>query len=164
MADVEWDAAAPPASPTTGELLGRMDADTVRIWKGTPHPEEAFEFLTWLIGPGGTEPLIMAIGSVEPGYAAYGGFPAMTEYQASYFEGKTEQFPFVTNWALFEQTLGFPDNPSAEAWRPNSVEAVNRMDTFKNLWENDGTIDFDAEYQTLLEDLETIYNKLACVL
>jgi len=157
--DTDWDVAAFPASPTTGELLGRMDADTVRMWKGTKHPEEAFEFLTYLIGAGGTEPLVMGIGSVEPGYAAYGGFPAMTEYQATYWDTKREQFPNVTNWQVFDQALAYPDNPSAEAWRPNSVEAVARMDEFKSLWENDGTIDFDAEFDKLVADLEVIYNK-----
>ena len=157
--DTDWDVAAFPASPTTGELLGRMDADTVRMWKGTTHPAEAFEFLTWLIGPGGTEPLIMGIGSVEPGYAAYGGFPALTEYQTIYWETKAEQFPNVTNWQVFDQALAYPDNPSAEAWRPNSVETVSRMDAFKSLWENDSTIDFDAEFDKLVEELEVIYNK-----
>jgi multiple sugar transport system substrate-binding protein len=158
MADAgEWDVASFPSYK--GEYHGRMDADTVRMWKGTPHPEEAFEFLTYLIGPGGTEPLVMGIGSVEPGYAAYGGFPALTEFQASYWETKQEQFPWVTNWLLFDQALAYPDNPSAEAWRPNILEANTRINTFGDLLNNDGTIDFDAELDTLLADLEVIYNK-----
>jgi multiple sugar transport system substrate-binding protein len=158
MADAgEWDVAAMPSY--NGEIHGRMDADTVRMWKGTPHPEEAFEFLTYLIGSGGTEPLVMGINSVEPGYAAYGGFPAMTEYQASYWETKQEQFPWVTNWLVFDQALAYPDNPSAEAWRPNILEANTRINTFGDLLNNDGTIDFDAELDTLLADLEVIYNK-----
>lgn len=158
MADAgEWDVAAMPSY--NGEIHGRMDADTVRMWKGTPHPEEAFEFLTYLIGAGGTEPLVMGIGSVEPGYAAYGGFPAMTEYQASYWQTKEEQFPWVTNWQVFDQALSYPDNPSAEAWRPNILEANTRINTFGDLLFNDGTIDFDAELDTLLADLEVIYNK-----
>jgi multiple sugar transport system substrate-binding protein len=158
MADAgEWDVASFPSYK--GEYHGRMDADTVRMWKGTPHPEEAFEFLTYLIGPGGTEPLVMGIGSVEPGYAAYGGFPALTELQASYWETKQEQFPWVTNWLLFDQALAYPDNPSAEAWRPNILEANTRINTFGDLLNNDGTIDFDAELDTLLADLEVIYNK-----
>ncbi len=158
MADAgEWDVAAFPSYD--GVVHGRMDADTVRMWKGTQHPEEAFEFLTWLIGPGGTEPLIMAIGSVEPGYAAYGGFPAMTEYQSQYFETKQEQFPWVTNWQLFDQALSYPDNPSAEAWKPNPTEANNRMDTFWNLLQNDGSIDLEAEMDQLEADLTVIFNK-----
>jgi multiple sugar transport system substrate-binding protein len=101
----------------------------------------------------------MAEGSVEPGYAAYGGFPAMTEFQSSYFESKQEQFPWVTNWNLFEQALSYPDNPSAEAWRPNILEANTRINTLGNLMDNDGTLDLDAEIATLLADLEEIYNR-----
>ena len=158
MADAgEWDVAAFPSYK--GELHGRMDADTVRMWKGTKHPAEAFEFLTYLIGAGGTEPLVMGIGSVAPGYAAYGGFPAMTKYQATYWESKQEQFPWVTNWLVFDQALGYPDNPSAEAWRPNILEANTRINTFGDLMANDGTIDFDAELAKLKTDLEVIYNK-----
>jgi len=158
MADAgEWDVAAMPSYQ--GEIHGRMDADTVRMWKGSPHPAEAFEFLTYLIGAGGTEPLVMGVGSVEAGYAAYGGFPAMTEYQTTYWDTKQEQFPWVTNWQVFDQALSYPDNPSAEAWRPNILEANNRINTFGDLMANDGTIDFDAELDTLLADLEVIYNK-----
>jgi multiple sugar transport system substrate-binding protein len=158
MADAgEWDVAAFPSY--NGVVHGRMDADTVRMWKGTKHPEEAFEFLTYLIGPGGTEPLVMAIGSVEPGFAAYGGFPALTEYQSIYWETKQEQFPWVTNWQVFDQGLAYPDNPSAEAWRPNILEANIRINTFGDLLNNDGTIDFDAELAKLKADLEVIYNK-----
>ena len=27
-----------------GKVAGRVDADTFRVWKGTKHPEEAFQF------------------------------------------------------------------------------------------------------------------------
>ncbi len=42
-----------------GAPHGRVDADTFRIWKGTQHPAEAFEVLTFLIGPVGTEYLVV---------------------------------------------------------------------------------------------------------
>ncbi len=65
----------------------------------------------------------------------------------------------MTNWLLFDQALAYPDNPSAEAWRPNILEANTRINTFGDLLNNDGSIDFDAELETLLSDLEVIYNK-----
>jgi multiple sugar transport system substrate-binding protein len=55
--------------------------------------------------------------------------------------------------------LDYPDVPSAEAWMPNINEAWNRIDTFGNLIQNDGSIDFDAELETLEADLEVIFNK-----
>ena len=156
MADAgeSWDMAAFPSY--NGVVNGRMDADTFRIWKGTPNPEEAFEVLSYLIGPEGTVPLIMGKDGVDP---AYGAFPALTEFQATWFDAKAEQFPWAANWDLFDQALSYPDNPSAEAWRPNIFEAVNRINTFGDLLNNDGTIDFDAQFETLKSDLEVIYNK-----
>ncbi len=155
MADAgEWDVASFPSY--NGVYHGRMDADTVRMWKGSPNPEAAFEFMTYLIGAPGTEVLIMGKDGADP---AYGAFPAMTEFQDAWLGTKAEQFPFVTNWEVFLQGLAYPDNPSAEAWKPNGVEANNRMDTFWNLIQNDGTIDFDAEWAQMEADLEVIFNK-----
>ena len=150
----EWDVAAFPSY--NGVLHGRMDADTVRIWKGTAHPEEAFEFMAYLIGAAGTERLIMGVGT---DYTAYGAFPAMTEYQAGWLDSKAEEFPWVTNWEVFLQGLDYPDSPSAEAWYPNILETNNRLGTFWNLIQNDGTVDFDAELATLEADLLEIYNR-----
>ena len=59
----------------------------------------------------------------------------------------------------FAQALAYPDSPSAEAWKPNGVEANSRMDTFWNLIQNDGTVDFDAEWAQMETDLEAIFNK-----
>ena len=49
-----------------GEVHGRIDADTFRIWKGTKHPDEAFEVLAYLITTGGDKLL-----------PAYGAMPAI---------------------------------------------------------------------------------------
>jgi multiple sugar transport system substrate-binding protein len=151
----EWQAAAFPAN-LNGEILGRMDADTFRIWKGTPNPEAAFEVLTYLIGPEGSFPLNVGTAEQPP---PYGAFPALTELQGQWLDAKAEQFPWVTNWQLFIDGLSYPDNPSAEAWRPNILETNSRIDTFWNLLQNDGSVDFDAELETLKADLEVIYNK-----
>jgi multiple sugar transport system substrate-binding protein len=43
----QWDLAALPSY--NGEVHGRIDADTFRIWKGTKHPREAFAVLTYFI-------------------------------------------------------------------------------------------------------------------
>jgi multiple sugar transport system substrate-binding protein len=150
-----WDVAAFPSY--NGVIHGRMDADTFRIWKGTPNPEEAFEVLTYLIGPEGVVPLMIG-DEANPG-GAYGAFPALTELQPLFIDAKSAQYPFVENWDLFLQALDYPDVPSAEAWMPNINEAWNRIETFGNLIQNDGSIDFDAELATLEADLEVIFNK-----
>ena len=150
-----WDVAAFPSY--NGVIHGRMDADTFRIWKGTPNPDAAFEVLTYLIGPEGVVPLMIG-DEANPG-GAYGAFPALTELQPLFIDAKSAQYPFVENWDVFLQGLDYPDVPSAEAWMPNINEAWNRIETFGNLIQNDGSIDFDAELETLEADLEVIFNK-----
>jgi multiple sugar transport system substrate-binding protein len=48
-----------------GVVNGRIDADTFRVWKGTAHPEEAFEVLAYLITTGGDK-LLPAYGAIRP--------------------------------------------------------------------------------------------------
>jgi multiple sugar transport system substrate-binding protein len=133
-----------------------MDADTFRIWKGTPNPEAAFEVLTYLIGPEGQQ--ILNIGSAEQA-SAYGAFPAWTDLQEPWLQAKAEGFPFVTNWELFVEALSYPDTPSAESWMPNLNEGWDRLAALESLLENDGTIDLEAEIEKLEADLEVIVNK-----
>ena len=133
-----------------GEVNGRIDADTFRIWKGTKHPDEAFEVLAYLITTGADKLL--------PAYGAMPAVPAKTE---AFFAQKSEDYPFVTDesWNVFIQGLAYPDTPSSEQYQPNSIEAVARFATFGDLMNNTEGLDFEAEYQKLVDDLNTIYNK-----
>jgi multiple sugar transport system substrate-binding protein len=133
-----------------GQVNGRIDADTFRIWKGTPNPDEAFTVLTYLIGDGADKLL--------PAYGAMPAVPAKTE---AFFAKKSEDYPFVTeeSWDVFIQGLAYPDTPSSEQYQPNSIEATARFATFFDLMNNTEGLDFEAEYQKLVDDLNTIYNK-----
>jgi multiple sugar transport system substrate-binding protein len=135
-----------------GEVNGRIDADTFRIWKGTPHPEEAFEVLSYLITTGADKLL-----------PVYGAMPAVPEKTEAFFEVKSNDYPFVTqeSWDVFVQGLAYPDTPSSEQYHPNSIEANARLATFLDLLNNTppDQVDFDAEYQNLIDDINTIYNK-----
>jgi len=135
-----------------GAYHGRVDADTFRVWKGTPHPEEAFAVLTYLLTTGGDKLL-----------PAYGAMPAIASKTEAFFAVKSEQYPFVTaeTWAVFQAGLAFPDTPSAEQYQPNWNEAWARQQTFFDLLLNTppADFDFDAEYQKLLDDVAAIYNK-----
>jgi hypothetical protein len=42
---------------------------------------------------------------------------------------------------------------------PNWTEAWNRTTTFQTLMQNNVKMDFDAEYQKMVDDLTTIFNK-----
>jgi multiple sugar transport system substrate-binding protein len=135
---------------TNGEVAGRVDADTFRILKGSDHPEEAFEVLSYLITTGGDKLL-----------PAYGAMPAIADKTDAFFEAKSADYPFVTDesWNVFIQGLAYPDTPSAEQYVPNSIKAYARFATFFDLMRNTPDLDYDAEYQKLIDDVSVIYNE-----
>ena len=142
-----WELAVLPMD-ANGKINGRVDADTFRVWKGTKNPDETFQVLTYLLGeaaPALTE--------------SYGAMPARKSLLDAWFAGKKTEFPFVKNWDIFTVNLAYPDVPSAEGYMPNWTEAWNRTTTFQTLIQSDGTIDFDAEYNKMVDDLTTIFNK-----
>lgn len=133
-----------------GEVNGRLDADTFRIWKGTKNPEAAFTVLTYLITTGADKLL-----------PVYGAMPAVAEKTEAFFAQKSEDYPFVTqeSWDVFVQGLAYPDTPSSEQYLPNSIKANTRFATFMDLLRNTADLDFEAEYQKLVDDLNSIYNE-----
>jgi multiple sugar transport system substrate-binding protein len=150
-AGMEFQAGALPVG-ADGSPHGRVDADTFRVWKGTQHPAEAFTVLTYLIGDGADKLLPI-----------YGAMPAIPSKTEAFFAKKTEDYPFVTpeTWAVFQAGLAYPDNPSAEQYQPNWSEAWARQQTFFDLLLNTAPdqLDFDGEWQKMVDDLNTIYNK-----
>ena len=133
-----------------GEVNGRIDADTFRILKTTEHPQEAFDVLAYLITTGADKLL-----------PVYGAMPAVPEKTQAFFDKKSEEYPFVTeeSWNVFVQGLAYPDTPSAEQYKPNSIKGTARFTTFADLLRNTEGLDFDAEYQKLVDDLNAIYNE-----
>jgi len=87
--------------------------------------------------------------------------PAVPEKTQAFFDKKSEEYPFVTaeSWDVFVQGLAYPDTPSSEQYQPNSIKAVARFATFFDLLRNTPDLDFDAEYQKLVDDLNSIYNE-----
>src|SRR5215211_6663988 len=133
-----------------GEVSGRVDADTFRIWKGTPNPEAAFTVLSYLITTGADKLL-----------PVYGAMPAVPEKTQAFFDQKKEEYPFVTqeSWDVFIQGLAYPDTPSSEQYKPNSIKVDARFATFMDLLRTTEGLDFEAEYQKLVDDLNSIYNE-----
>ncbi|HLF90715.1 MAG TPA: extracellular solute-binding protein [Anaerolineales bacterium] len=148
-AGLEFQLAIQPMS-ADGQVHGRIDADTFRVWKGTPNPAEAFDVLAYLITTGGDKLLPI-----------YGAMPAIAEKTEAFFAQKTTDYPFVTaeSWNVFVQGLAYPDTPSAEQYLPNWNEAFARIQTFGDLLTNTEGLDYDAEFQKLQDDLTAIYNK-----
>jgi multiple sugar transport system substrate-binding protein len=154
-AGYEFQFGAVPVSDD-GVVHSRVDADTFRIWKGTEHPEEAFEVLAFLIGPVGTEYLVTGHGDLA---AAYGGFPSLPEFQGPYLEAAAGNYPFVTTWDTILAGLAYPDVPSAEGFMPNWNESWARIQTFGDLLQNTEGLNLATEIATLESDLTVIFNK-----
>jgi multiple sugar transport system substrate-binding protein len=141
-----WDLGALPAF--NGVVHGRIDSDTFRIWKGTPHPREAFEVLTYLQSPAAANLLDV-----------YGGIPARTADQEAFFKARGEQFPFVRNWEVLKAGLNYPDIPSAEGYMPNFTDGWNRLNAFGDLLASNETISVEAEIDALRRDLDAIFKR-----
>jgi len=133
-----------------GKVAGRVDADTFRILKSSKHPAEAFDVLAYLITTGGDTLL-----------PVYGAMPAIATKTDAFFAQKSKDYPFVTkeSWNVFIQGLAYPDAPSSEQYQPNSIKANARFATFFDLMNNTAGLDFDAEYQKLVDDLNVLYNE-----
>jgi multiple sugar transport system substrate-binding protein len=135
-----------------GKVHGRVDVDTFRIWKGTKHPKEAFEVLSYLMITGAKKLL-----------PVYGDIPAIPAQWDAFFAKKSADYPFVTqeSWDVFLQGLAYPDMPSADQDRPNWKEAHERGEQFFVLLQSTppGDLDFDAEWQKMIDDLNVIYSR-----
>ena len=135
-----------------GKVHGRVDVDTFRIWKGTKHPKEAFEVLSYLMTTGAEKLL-----------PVYGAIPALPAQRDAFFAKKYADYPFVTqeSWDVFLQGLAYPDMPSADQYQPNWKEAHERGEQFFVLLQSTppSDLDFDTEWQKLIDDLNVIYSQ-----
>jgi multiple sugar transport system substrate-binding protein len=149
----KFDFAAMPSY--NGKVGGRVDADTFRIWKGTKHPQEAWEVLKYLVDVG-IQKLVVGTKDKPP---AYGAIPSDSSLRGPWLEAAKAAHPSVTNWDVLIEGLNYPDAPSAEGYMPNMNEAWARTVTFSNLLKTTSGVDLDKESQTLADDLTVIFNK-----
>ena len=141
-----WDVAVVPSY--NGKTTSNFNADTFRILKGSKHPDEAFEVLTYLIGDASLELL-----------AVYGGMPARAADQDAFFAGLNEQFPQGVDWPVFIDGIAYADNPSFEGYMPNYNESFDRANTFLSLMLSTEGLDLDKEIATFKTDLQAIFDK-----
>lgn len=143
----EWDIA--PLPSYNGVTNVRLHADTFRVFKGTQHPEEAFTFLTYLVGEASLDLL-----------SVYGGMPARVAEQDAFFAGLDERYTQGVNWDVAKQGLAFADNPSHEAWFPNYLKGRDRITAFSTLLANTPDLDLAAEMDKFVADLQAIFDEV----
>ena len=140
-----FDVAAMPAYD--GAITAKLHGDTFAIPKGTAHPAEAFEVLTWMLSP-----------EIAPRLAAiYGGIPARTSTQQAYITDPANDFGY--SWDVALEALAYPDIPSHEAWWPSYQESSDAMSTWWTDLSNDPTADVAAAVDSLCGDLQPIYDR-----
>jgi multiple sugar transport system substrate-binding protein len=140
-----WDLAAQPSY--NGKVNGYLNADVFHIWKGTQHPKEAFEVLTFLTsGPSSLE-------------VSGPGFSARTADQEASFARNAEQLPWVTNWDVVKAGLDFPVTPLIANHVPDPWQATKRLVWFDiGLSENVG-VPFDTAIADLQTFLQFVFNQ-----
>ena len=111
-----WNLAALPSYQ--GKVTAPLNADTFRITKASKHPEQAFEFLRFLVQGDGKTKMLNAIS----------GFPALKSDQASFFQQLEQQkddkgkniYPAGVNWPVVTDAIQFADvEKNSESFMPN---------------------------------------------
>lgn len=145
--DATWDLAVMPS--WNGTTTAKLHADTFRLLDSSENKAAAFEVLSYLIGEASADLL-----------AVYGGMPARLDETDAFFEGQAANYPDLDiNWQVAIDSLNYPDNPSHEGNMPNFNKADERIGAFYSLVQSDGAIDLQAEMDTLVEDLQAIYDE-----
>ncbi len=143
-----WNLAATPSYK--GVVTSKMHADTFGILKGSKHPEEAFEVLTYLLSVETSAKLL----------PIYGGMPARLSMQGGYLTTYGEStFPGMDiNWDVVTASVAYADNPNHESWMPSFQETTDRYNEFWNFLANTPGADVDAEIVKLKADLQKIFD------
>ena len=145
----DWDLAAIPSF--NGQTTAAFNADTFRILNTTKHPDEAFEVLSYLLGPASGDLL-----------KAYGGFPARTADQAAGIAALQSQFKNQVDWQVAVDGIQYADNPNFEAFMPaynESLGLVGSGGKYLTNWGNKAGLNMDDEISKLKADLQAIWDK-----
>ena len=151
--DAAWDFGPVPSH--NGVTTAKLHADTFSIMKGSEHPQEAFEVLSYLLGERAADLTSL-----------YGGMPARLSLQADFLErtvaAQSEAYPGVDwanlNWDVVLAGLQYPDNPNHEEGMPSFLESSARYGEYGQLVDNNADEDVDAALDALQNDLQAIFD------
>jgi multiple sugar transport system substrate-binding protein len=144
--DPNWDIAAVPENE--GTVTSNFNADTFRILEASNNPEEAFEFLTYLLGEASGELLQL-----------YGGLPGREEGQEAFFAGLDERWTQGVDWQVAIDGIPYADNPSFEGFMPNYQEAFAAIQGELTKLRSTPDIDMDAEIESFTAELQDIFDR-----
>jgi len=110
-----------------------LNADTFRISAGSKHPQEAFQFMTYLLGEASAKLLNI-----------YGGMPAREADQDAFFTtlNTSKKWTQNVNWAIAKESYKRAGAYSAEAYIPNYLKARDYIyNDFSVKLQKDATMD-----------------------
>ena len=152
----DWDLAAVPSH--NGVTTAAFNADTFRIMKGSKHPDEAFQVLTYLLGE-----------AAPPLLQIYGGMSARPDQQQGFFDSLTTSFTTSNNepvtlkqtpaWQVAVDGVQFADNPNFESAMPHYNESVDILTRYQTRWTSTPGLDMDQEIAQLTADLQAVWDK-----
>jgi multiple sugar transport system substrate-binding protein len=151
-----WNLAALPSY--NGKVSAALNADTFRITKLSKHPDEAFEFLKFLVVGDGKTPMLNAIS----------GFPALKTDQGGYFTQLEQQkddkgkliYPPGVNWDVVTQAIQFADiDPNSEAFMPNYNKSLDVLVKYLTRFTGTKGLDIDAELARMKGELQAVFDK-----
>jgi multiple sugar transport system substrate-binding protein len=141
-----WDMATVPEN--NGVVTSNFNADTFRILEASNNPEEAFTFLTYLLGEASGELLQL-----------YGGLPGREEAQDAFFAGLDERWIQGVDWQVALDGIPFADNPSFEGYMPNYSEAFTAIQGKLTELRSTPDVDMDADIAAFTEELQGIFDR-----
>jgi multiple sugar transport system substrate-binding protein len=151
-----WNLAALPSY--NGTVTAPINADTFRVTKNSKHPDEAFEFLRYLVvGDGKTEML-----------NAISGFPALKADQAAFFSQLEQQkddkgkniYPSGINWDVVTQAIQYADfKDNTESPMPNYNKSLDVLVKYLTRWTGTNNLDLDSEFTKLKTELQASFDK-----
>lgn len=148
FAEFEDDWGIAPTPSWNGVTTAKLHADTFGILKAGKQNEAAFTVLQWMLGEKAADLS-----------ALYGGMPARQSLQEPFLSNLSETFADQdVAWNIVTESLSYPDNPNHEEGLPSLLEATDRYTVFAQLLDSTADIDIDAEIETLLKDLQAIYD------
>ena len=145
----DWNMAAIPSY--NGSTTAAFNADTFRILKGSKHPNEAFQVLTYLLGDASSQLL-----------TTYGGFPARTAEQPAALAALQAQFTQQIDWQVAIDGIKYADNPNFESYMPAYNETLGLVGSggkYLTRWSSTPGLNMDTEIQALKTEMQGIWDK-----
>jgi multiple sugar transport system substrate-binding protein len=151
-----WNLGALPSY--NGAVTAPLNADTFRITAKSKHPDEAFEFVRFLVQGEGKSKMLNAIS----------GFPALKADQASFFEQLEQQkddkgkniYPGGVNWDVVTAAIQYADvQQNTESYMPNYNKSLDVLVKYLTRFTGTSGLNVDTELAKMKAELQAAFNK-----